>query len=145
MTATLTWNIIGIVLYCSSSPCPLPFPAHRCLFGRRCSSAWCLPCPPAVPDSQTCPCVDGWSCQDQVWAAQSSPPDWSRQNLPVSAPSLSLPIPAHLLGNMNTVKNHPLLLTGIRWQSFGCMLSLLFPDRQLCFTLIAIYLLSSSL
>lgn len=41
------------------SPCPLPFPTHGpCLFGRRCSSDWSLPCPPAVPDSQTCLCVD---------------------------------------------------------------------------------------
>lgn len=128
------------------SPCPLSFsaPSGPCLFGRRWSSGWYLPCPPAAPRFLNMP-APGCSCQDRVSDAHCSPLDLSWQNLPVSTPSLSLPIQARSLRNMNDVKNYPLLVTGIRWRSFRCMLSLLFSDRQLCFTLIVIYLLSSSL
>lgn len=126
------------------SPCLPPFSYSPLPLWEE-AQLWPVPALPSCcsrfPNVPVCGC----SCQDQVWAAHSSPPHLSWQNLPVSTPSLSLPIPAHLLGNMTSVKNHPLLLTGIRWQSFRCVLSLLFPDRQLCFTLIAIYLLSSSL
>lgn len=74
---------------------------------------WDLPCPPRAPRVPKTP-VPGCSCQERAVAARSSAPDASWQALPVSTPSLSPPIQARSLRNMNNVKNYPLLLTGIR-------------------------------
>lgn len=88
------------------SPCPLAFSAQsgHCLYGRWWSSDWSLPCPPAALCFLNMP-ASGCSCQDRVSHTHSSPLDLSWQNLPVSTPSLSLPIQAHSLRNMNNVKD----------------------------------------
>lgn len=58
---------------------------------------WLVPplpsCGSRFPNMPVCGC----SCQHRLWDAHGSPPDLSWQNLPVSTPSLSLPIPAHFV------------------------------------------------
>lgn len=123
---------------------PPSFSYPRTLFGRRCSPDWSLPCPPAVPNSQTCLRVDA-AVSTRFGIHTVHLRIWADRTCPCQLHPCLCQFQHISLRNMNNVKHYPPLLTGIRWQSFRCMLSLLSPDRQLCFTLIAIYLLSSSL
>lgn len=123
---------------------PPSFPYSRTLPPWEKVQLWSLPCPPAVPDSQTCLCVDA-AVSTSFGMHRVHLRIWADRTCPCQLHPCLCQFQHILLRNMNNVKHYPLLLTGIRWRSFRCMLSLLFPDRQLCFTLIAIYLLSTSL
>lgn len=126
------------------SPCPLPSPTHGPSLGEGAALTGPSPALLRFPIPKPA-CVWMQLSASALGYTRVHLRIWADRTCPCQLHPCLCQFQHISLRNMNNVKHSPLLLTGIRWRSFRCVLSLLSPDRQLCFTLIAIYLLSSSL